>query len=340
MKISFTSDEKLELDIRHHNETNRRVADRIKSVLLRSEGWSVSKIAQALRLHNDTIARYLNDYIKSGSLSFHHKGSSEQLSDDQSAKLSQYLESNLHEKVVEIVFYVKSTYGVSYTVSGMTDWLRRNGFSYKLPKGEPSKADREKQLEFVDEYKKLKAETSNDEPILFIDGVHPTMQSKSACGWIKKGKEKILPTTASRTRLNIMGAIELSKMQTVVDDYKTINGESIIQFLDSIKSVYPNAPTIHIILDQAGYHRSEAVKAHAEKINIKLHYLPPYSPNLNPIERLWKVMNEHVRNNKFFSSAKEFRETIKKFLQVTLPEISASLISQINDNFHVVKTAK
>jgi transposase len=43
----------------------------------------------------------------------------------------------------------------------------------------------------------------------------------------------------------------------------------------------------------------------AKELNIKLHYLPPYSPNLNPIERLWKVMNEHARNNKYFATAKE-----------------------------------
>ena len=38
-----------------------------------------------------------------------------------------------------------------------------------------------------------------------------------------------------------------------------------------------------------------------------LHILPPYSPNLNPIERVWKVMNEHVRNNEVFSSFKKFK---------------------------------
>jgi transposase len=52
-------------------------------------------------------------------------------------------------------------------------------------------------------------------------------------------------------------------------------------------------------------------------LGIVLHYLPPYSPNLNPIEIVWKVMNEHVRNNLFFSLAKEFREAIKQFFDHT-----------------------
>jgi len=64
-----------------------------------------------------------------------------------------------------------------------------------------------------------------------------------------------------------------------------------------------------------------------------LHYLPPYSPNLNPIERLWKVMNEHARNNTYFATAKEFRQSIDNFDDDTLPEIGSALTSKINDNF-------
>ena len=53
----------------------------------------------------------------------------------------------------------------------MTDWLKRNNFSYKSPKGTPSKADVAKQKEFIEIYAQLKElSSSNDEPILFFDG--------------------------------------------------------------------------------------------------------------------------------------------------------------------------
>ncbi len=86
-------------------------------------------------------------------------------------------------------------------------------------------------------------------------------------------------------------------------------------------------------------HPTQATKISAEELNIKLHYLPPYSPNSNPIERLWKVMNEHVRNNQYFSCAKEFREKIDAFFQNTLPEIGKRLESRINDDFQVLNPA-
>ncbi|EMM4086084.1 IS630 family transposase, partial [Shigella flexneri] len=96
---------------------------------------------------------------------------------------------------------------------------------------------------------------------------------------------------------------------------------------------------IHVILDGAGYHRSQLVKDWAEVVNIQLHYLPPYSPNLNPIERMWKLMNEHARNNRYFSSTREFRDAIFEFFSHTLPGIADSLASRINDHFQVLKPA-
>jgi transposase len=94
-----------------------------------------------------------------------------------------------------------------------------------------------------------------------------------------------------------------------------------------------------MVLDGAGYHRSKEVVAAAKELGIRLHYLPPYSPNLNPIERLWKVMNEYVRNNEYFADTKEFRQKINRFFYKIVPAIGASLISRINDNFQRLKPA-
>ena len=64
------------------------------------------------------------------------------------------------------------------------------------------------------------------------------------------------------------------------------------------------------------------------------------SPNLNPIERLWKVMNENVRNNQFFESAKVFIKSILNFFEITWPKIASSMTSCINDNFILIGAVK
>lgn len=94
-----------------------------------------------------------------------------------------------------------------------------------------------------------------------------------------------------------------------------------------------------MILDDAGYHRAHVVKDKANEFNVELHYLLLYSTNLNPIEWLWKVINEHIRNNKYFATANEFRDKIDEFFSQTPPKISDILGSRINDNFQVLNSA-
>ena len=190
-----------------------------------------------------------------------------------------------------------------------------------------------RQEAFIEIYEKLLTETPEDEPILFGDGVHPTMATKITYGWIKTGTSKPIATTASRTRMNLMGALNLDTMQVTIGSYDTIDSTTMVQYFDLLKAMYPNAPRIHLILDRGPYNISIVTREAAKNRGIELHHLPPYSPNLNPIERLWKVMNEHVRNNRFFGSAKEFRREITNFFDVTWPQIAMSSIDRINDNF-------
>jgi transposase len=338
MKFSPLSEKKKqELELLHRYEGDRRVCDRIKAVLLKSEGWTNITIAQALRIHEETVRQHLTDWITDEKLKPENGGSSSKLTDIQSRDLDVHLAETTYTKVIDICAYVEATFSVRYTISGMTKWLKQHDFSYKHPKSVPAKADLAKQEEFIEKYLNLVADTPENEPILFIDAAHPTMATKVVCGWIKKGVDKPIAQTASRTRVNIVGAIELATMNVISCRPDYVNAETTVAFFDQIKTAYPNAPKIHIILDQSGYHRSQLVRDAALEKNIELHYLPPYSPNLNSIERLWKVMNEEERDNVFFSSAKIFRDTINNFFDVKLPKIAQSLRGRINDNFQTIK---
>ena len=71
-----------------------------------------------------------------------------------------------------------------------------------------------------------------------------------------------------------------------------------------------------MIADRGSYNTSQETKNAAEKYGIILRHLPPYSPNLNPIERLWKIMNEFARNNRVFKTVADFRQTIDDFIAI------------------------
>lgn len=331
--IQLTAKEKSTLEKYHHSCKDRKEGDRIKAVLLRSEGWTIPLISQALRIHQTTVTRHLNDY-EGGKLRIESGGSDSALNASHTEELVEHLALKTYQCTHEVITYVAKTYSVIYSVPGMNKWLHRNGFSYKKPKGYPYKADKEKQENFIAEYERLKGNIGPDDSIMFMDSCHPSMSTKITHGWIKRGENKALETTASRTRVNLVGALALGEIsQAIVTDYETVNGESIVNFMGHVRKRLKSKRKIHLILDGAGYHRSEIVREAAKRLNMKLFFLPPYSPNLNPIERLWKVMNEKVRNNKFFRTAQEFRTNIAHFFKKTVPKIGGSLDSRINDNF-------
>ncbi|EGQ8651050.1 TPA: IS630 family transposase, partial [Vibrio cholerae] len=335
MKVTLSPQKKQELEQMHDSARDSRVCDRIKAVLLASEGWSNVMISQALRIHETTVARHINDYLQSEKLKPENGGSHSRMSAAQTMQLIEHLAENTYFHTHQIVAYVEAEFSLRYSVAGMNKWLHHNGFSYKKPKGVPHKFCPEKQQAFVEYYNNVLK--PSEAPVLFMDAVHPTQSTKLSYGWIRKGQDKLIETTGSRTRLNLIGALSLENIgATVTETYETINSESIVRFFWKLKKEhYPLEQKVHLILDGAAYHRTELVKDTAKVLNIELHYLPPYSPNLNPIERLWKVMNEHARNNVYFSSKREFISAIKEFFDVTLPKVAGSLVSRITDNFQL-----
>jgi len=339
MKMTLTFNEKQELLAQHNTTRDGRVRDRIKSVIHTSNGWSPSEIADALLIHETTVRQHLKDYQELKKLKPENGGSQSYLSDVQTKELIAHLTAQTYHYSYQIVEYIKQKYDVQFSVSGLNKWLHQHGFSYKQPKGVPHKFDEEKQAAFIAHYEALKSQV-DDEPILFMDAVHPTQATKVSCGWIRTGEDKAVKTTGSRTRLNLLGAINLNDIgSTYVERVEAVNSESIQQFLTQLRDNEDSNRVLHLVLDGAAYHRANAVKDKAKSLNIELHYLPPYSPNLNPIERLWKVMNEHARNNKYFESAKAFRSAIDNFFANTLPKIADSLATRINDNFQVLRHA-
>jgi transposase len=338
MKNFLTLEERANLKGQHRRERDRRICDRIKAVLLSDDGWTQPMIAKALLLDDQTVGNYLKSYKELGKLKHESGGSTGKLTVHEAKELEIHLETTLYVHIHEICAYVEKTYGKSYTVSGLQSWMHNHGFVYKNPKGIPAKASLEAQEKFVLEYENLMNTTPEDEPILFGDSVHPTQATKLSRGWIKKGKDQYVPTTGARTRVNIAGAINLTTLDVMTRDYDKINSEHIIDFLKYVEGCYPNARKIHLFLDRGPYHTSRETKEYVQNSRIVIHYLPIYSPNLNPIERLWKIMHEYVSNNKFYLKGKEFVDAVKYFFDITVHEIKDIIQSRITDNFERLNT--
>ncbi len=142
---------------------------------------------------------------------------------------------------------------------------------------------------------------SEDEAVYFADAVHPEYQTKPAYGWVKAGSNPAVPTTAGRGRVNIHGALNLETFDAPFVEPTTVDGVSAAQLLTKIEARNPDKRLIHVIWDNAAYHKGPDVRAFLARPDCRIHLiqLPPYCPHLNPIERLWAVMHQHVTHNRY-----------------------------------------
>jgi transposase len=327
--MSFLNDaERIQLKAHHRRERDGRIRDRIKAILLSDRGWSIAEIAEALLLSEDAIREHITEYRDSKKLKPENGGSTEKLSLEQSDQLEEHLRRHIYLYVKDIIAYVQPKWKVTYSVPGMRNWLQRHGFSYKKPAVVPGKANEQQQREWLAGYEKLKQNLPENETICFMDGVHPTHNVQPAYGWIKKGERKEIPANSGRSRLNLSGVVDVITHKVLVQEDKMLNAEATISFLRKLEDAYPTKSGIHLFCDNARYYRNKAVTKYLETSRIRLHFLPPYSPNLNPIERLWKWMKECVIYNTYYQFFEDFRSAIFGFFSAVSTLDAESVLGQ------------
>jgi len=326
---------------RMHKGASSEKRDRIKAILMLNSGYSQNEIAEVLLLDESTIWRWFNLFKRSGIhalLKDNHKGGSTKLTGDQIADLDSHLSDKIYKDAKEIGAYVFATYGVQYTIKGMTNLLHRMGYSYKKPKHIPGKANLEAQKAFVKEYEQLKLEKSPEDQIYFMDGVHPLHNSQPAYGWMKKDCDYTIQSNTGRQRININGAVNIESLQVFYREDETIDSQSAINLFKQILQAQPQG-LAYVIVDNARYYKSELV-SDFQKQNPRLVilYLPPYSPNLNLIERLWRFLKKNVTYNKYYEKFAVFRFAITRFLD-TIDQKEAQLRTLLTENFQIIDPA-
>ena len=102
--------------------------------------------------------------------------------------------------------------------------------------------------------------------------------------------------------------------------------------------MYPGKRLIHLFLDNARYHHAKLVLAWLARpgCRIKLHFVPAYSPHLNPIERLWGLMHKHITHNRCYGQFADFRDAMLRFLREEVPRNWGAYCDAVSDNFRII----
>lgn len=335
----LTAEEIRSLRALHRSCKDRQGADRVKAEVLLGTGWMITDTAEALLLDEDTVRSYRQAYQEGGVdllLTVRYQGRDPKLSCDQIRELDQHLSETTYLRAQDVVAYVKKTFGVVYTVAGMTDLLKRLDYVYKKPTLTPGQhPEVAVQQAFLADYQRRKENKRKDDPIYFMDGVHPRHNPVAAYGWIKRGTDQTIESNTGRSRVNINGAVDIARLKVVVEFGDAVNAQSTIALLRKLEARHPKAQTIYVYCDNARYYRSRLVQAYLEGSKIQLIFLPAYCPNLNLIERLWKYFRKQVLYNRYYEHFAEFKAACQGFFE-SIDEHVLALRSLLTENFQVI----
>lgn len=252
--------------------------------------------------------------------------------------MKDWIDSSCVSSSVQVRTWLKESFGANYELSAVRKLLKRMGYTYKQLTLFPSKLDEDKQISFVKEYEGIVSGLGQTEAIFFVDGVHPQHNTHASKVWCKRGVLKGIKTNTGRKRINLNGAYDPYNQQVVIRQDDTINAQSTIALVIMILEKHPGLTKIHLFSDNARYYKCKLLTAFLEnhKDRIEWHFLPPYSPNLNLIERLWKYLRKQVINTQYYEKFDDFQKAI--FNQIERFEDEKEGLAQfIGTEFHLIK---
>lgn len=290
----------------------QRIRKRMDVIYGVSQGFKHEAVAEMSGVHRNTVCNYIKLYNEGGleALStFHYQGFESVLMSHR-VKLVEYFASHPPRSAKEATARIEELTGEKMSVAEVRRFLHKIGMKPRKTGHVPAKADLAKQQEFLDETLKpliIRAQ-AGDCHLFFVDAAHFILTPFVGILWCFA--RIFIKAAAGRNRINVLGALHLTslKIETLVNT-TYVNAHTIAELLQKIADHYRDLP-IYWVLDNARYQHCNFIKEKAKSLGIQLVFLPPYSPNLNLIERLWRYIKKDVLGNRYFDCPQKFHQAI------------------------------
>ena len=338
LKIQFTA---AEVDLLYHQfmeHPSGLVKKKLHVIYLKSLGLPHFEIARITRVSGDRVTDYLKEYDQVGLsglgvLHLYRPVSSLLPYQDQ---IKAHFQKHPPHTVSQASHEIEKLVGIKLSLSACRDFMRKH-LAMKCRKMAviPSKADPEEQAIFLNsKLEPLLAEEMQGKcKVFFVDAAHFVMGAFLGMLWCFE--RLFLKSSSGRKRYNVLGAYSVSGTDLVTltnDAY--INSDTIVALLIKIKQHYPDIP-VTLIMDNARYQRCLKVMDEAKALGIDLLFLPPYSPNLNLIERLWKFTKKACLYNEFYETFSEFKAAIDDCLDKVKSTYREQVKTLLNPKFQL-----
>lgn len=341
ISISEADADDAKYEMIHHPDA--LVQQRMLCLRMKYSGHKNKDIAKVLGVSRNTIGNYLTLYLLSGleGLKTLNYNQPQSALDKHELRVETSFRQHAPRSVREAAVRIKKLTGIKRSNGRVRAFLKRLGMSPRQTGQIPAKADRQKQREFHDRVLQplLKQCLQKDCHVLFMDSAHFVLAAFVSMVWCF---ERVFIKGASgRFRLNVIGVVHAATKEfTGFFNTSYINADSVVQLLQRIAIDYAGMP-IYIVLDNARYQHCKLVMETAKQLQINLVFLPPYSPNLNLIERLWKFVKAEVCSSNYYPDAKSFQNAIIGFLnQLHRNDLRKQLKSRLTLNFQLFDNAQ
>ncbi len=308
-----------------------RMVERYQAIKLALEGLKNTQIAKIISRTSNTVAKYVNSFREGGMEALFLKKSPVRprfLSPEQEQQMYEIIvnstpaeqgflaEMNWTAPLVQA--WIKKQYGVNYADRSVRELMYRLGMSFTAPTYRLAKADPEKQKAFLARFECLRKQLLDEkiDRILFIDETMIRDYQALSRTWFPKGRQKVIKTYGKHWGTKIIGALDYETGEVFCiqeDRYKAVE---FLRFLKRLTQHY-SGERIVLILDNARIHHAKLLRPFLQENadTLSLEFLPPYSPELNPIEGLWGWMKSSVINNVFFPTVSKIRVAVAQFLR-------------------------
>ena len=318
--------------------------NKIKLLVIRMhhEGAKHGFIAKVLNLHANTITNHLKEYSKAGLL-----GTLENRYYRPTSSLEPFLEClkcSFRAAPVadakQAVARIEALTGIRISESQSRRFMKAVGMKVRKACSIPGKANPQLQFEFYTTtlLPKLEEAEKGVRKVFFVDAAHFVMGAFLGMIWCFA--RVLVKTPPGRQRYNILGAIDSHNQELIsIRTTDNINSLSVVALLEKIRQRHPDSE-VTLVMDNARYQRCHFVRDHAQEQGIELLFLPSYSPNLNLIERLWKLTKRRCLTNRYYPDFKSFCGAIDKCLDDLSGPLKEELTSLMSLNFQFFKNHK
>lgn len=216
--------------------------------------------------------------------------------------------------------------------------LKRLGFTFKKAHKLLGKASAKGRAQFIRELSDLvlSAQQSDGPLLVFVDEAHIHLDADTGYGWAPRGQRLYVNSNSpalSQKRtcfgMYLYGATQPVQIHTA----SWANGQTTCETLEALRQTYPHQPLV-LIWDNVRYHHSKLVRSKAEELGIRLLYLPPYSPDLQPVERLWGWLRQELTYLHCHADEQELMDRIAAFVD-RLQDCPAEVHRRLKPKLHL-----